>query len=312
MLFRTVAAVTALLCAAAPALAQAPEDPTGLRAKVAAFVQPTNEARTQAVLDLVRAAGFEPEVETFAGGNDRTGPMTGRNITFIVDGTDTELTGYILLTAHYDAVTLRDGSLSHGVVDNAASVVAVVRAAELLRAQHLGHTVRVILLDQEELGLIGARKWIEAHGLTDVRAVVNSDVAGYGDTLMYGQNNGDQSAFVTRAVREVCAERAMPCVGFPVYPPSDDRAFSAAGAPVVSLGFQDHVGAHQMWLAFNGGETNGLAKGFVPQVFRLIHSSEDTMEQLDPATVELAGSVYAELIRKLDGRIASANTPPAR
>ena len=312
MLFRTVAAVAALLCAAAPALAQAPEDPTGLRAKVAAFVQPTNEARTRAVLDLVRAAGFEPEVETFEGGNDRTGPMTGRNVTFTVEGTDTELTGYILLTAHYDAVTLRDGSLSHGVVDNAASVVAVVRAAELLRAQHLGHTVRVILLDQEELGLIGARKWIEAHGLTDVRAVVNSDVAGYGDTLMYGQNNGDQSAFVTRAVRAVCAERAMPCVGFPVYPPSDDRAFSAAGAPVVSLGFQDHVGAHQMWLAFNGGETNGLAEGFVPQVFRLIHSSEDTMEQLDPATVELAGSVYAELIRKLDGRIASANTPPAR
>lgn len=312
MLFRTVAAVAALLCAAAPALTQAPEDPTGLRAKVATFVQPTNEARTQAVLDLVRAAGFEPEVETFEGGNDRTGPMTGRNVTFTVEGTDTDLTGYILLTAHYDAVTLRDGSLSHGVVDNAASVVAVVRAAELLRAQHLGHTVRVILLDQEELGLIGARKWIEAHGLADVRAVVNSDVAGYGDTLMYGQNNGDQSAFVTRAVRAVCAERAMPCVGFPVYPPSDDRAFSAAGAPVVSLGFQDHVGAHQMWLAFNGGETNGLAEGFVPQVFRLIHSSEDTMEQLDPATVELAGSVYAELIRKLDGRIASANTPPAR
>ena len=31
----------------------------------------------------------------------------------------------------------------------------------------------------------------------DVAAVVNSDVAGYGDTLMYGQNNGAQSAFVT-------------------------------------------------------------------------------------------------------------------
>lgn len=283
-----------------------------MRDKVAAFVQPTNEARTQAVIDLVRAAGFEPEVETFQGGNDRTGPMTGRNVTFTVEGTDTDLTGEILLTAHYDAVKLRDGSLSHGVVDNAASVVAVVRAAELLRAQHLGHTVRVILLDQEELGLIGARKWIEAHGLADVRAVVNSDVAGYGDTLMYGHNNGDQSAFVTRAVREVCTERAMPCIGFPVYPPSDDRAFSAAGAPVVSLGFQDHVGAHQMWLAFNGGETNGLAEGFVPQVFRLIHSTEDTMEQLDPATVELAGTVYAELIRKLDGLIASANTPAAR
>lgn len=259
MLFRSVV-VAALLCVTTPALAQTPEDPTGLRAKVAAFVQLTNEARTQVVVDQVRAAGFEPEVETFEGGNDRTGPMMGRNVTFTVEGTDTELTSEILLTAHYDAVKLRDGSLSHGVVDNAASVVAVIHAARLLQMQHLGHTVRVILLDQEELGLIGARKWIEAHGLINVRAVVNSDVAGYGDTLMYGQNNGDQSAFVTRAVREVCAERAMPCVGFPVYPPSDDRAFSAAGAPVVSLGFQNHIGAHQMWLAFNGARPTAWPK----------------------------------------------------
>jgi len=64
MLFRSIAAA-ALLCAATPVGAQTAEDPTGLRARVATFVQPTNEARTQAVLDLVRAAGFEPEVETF-------------------------------------------------------------------------------------------------------------------------------------------------------------------------------------------------------------------------------------------------------
>ncbi len=147
-------------------------------------------------------------------------------------------------------------------------------------------------------------------------AVVNSDVAAYGDTMMYGLNNGAQSAGVVRAVREVCAERAMDCVGFPVYPPSDDRAFSGAGlteagqagaadrVPTVSLGFQDHVGAHQMWLAFNGGQTNGLAEGFVPQVFRLIHSAQDTMEQVDPATVRLAAETYAAVVEKLDGQLA--------
>ena len=96
----------------------------------------------------------------------------------------------------------------------------------------------------------------------------------------------------------------MQCVGFPVYPPSDDRAFSAAGAPVVSLGFQDEIGAHQMWLAFNGGEANGLAEGFVPQVFRLIHSSEDAMDKVDPATVALAGEVYAAVIERLDRQLA--------
>lgn len=295
MLFRSFAAAAALL-AAVPAAAQEVD----LRAQVAAFVQPTNETRTRVVVDQLRAAGFEPVVETFTGGNRQTGEMEGRNVVVTLGDGPRE----ILLTAHYDAVVLRDGSMSQGVVDNAASVVGVIEAAKTLRSKDLNHRVRIILFDQEELGLIGARKWIEAHGLANVAAVVNSDVAGYGDTLMYGQNNGAQSAFVTRAVQELCAERAMQCVGYPVYPPSDDRAFSAAGAPVVSLGFQDEVGAHQMWLAFNGGETNGLAEGFVPRVFQLIHSAGDTMEQIDPATVKTAGEVYAALVERLDAQLS--------
>lgn len=299
MLFRSLAAAAALLVASTPVAAQ----DLDLRAQVAAFVQPSNEARTAVVVAQLRAAGFEPTVETFVGGSARTGEMEGRNVVVTIGDGPRE----ILLTAHYDAVKLRDGTMSHGVVDNAASVVGVIEAAKILRGKALNHRIRIILFDQEELGLIGARKWIEAHGLANVAAVVNSDVAGYGDTMMYGQNNGPQSAFVTRAVQALCAERAMQCVGFPMYPPSDDRAFSAAGAPVVSLGFQDQIGAHQMWLAFNGGEANGLAEGFVPQVFRLIHSAEDTMDKIDPATVALAGATYAAVVERLDAQLAGVD-----
>lgn len=299
MLFRSLAAAAALLAVCTPVVAQ----DLDLRAQVAAYVQPTNAARTEVVVAQLRAAGFEPTIETFVGGTERSGPMEGRNVVVTFGRGDRE----ILLTAHYDAVKLRDGTMSHGVVDNAASVVGVIEAARILRTKNLNHRIRIILFDQEELGLIGARKWIEAHGLTNVAAVVNSDVAGYGDTMMYGQNNGAQSAGVTRAVQAVCAARALQCVGYPDYPPSDDRAFSAAGAPVVSLGFQDQVGAHQMWLAFNGGETNGLAEGFVPQVFRLIHSSEDTIDKVDPATVRLAGETYAAVVERLDADLAGVD-----
>ena len=323
MLFRRLAAAAALLAIATPLAAQeqarpmvvpvsAPTDAQRLVAAVAAFGGQTNEVRARIALAQLEQAGFEPAYETFVGGNRQTGEMEGRNVVVTLGDGPRE----ILLTAHYDAVMLRDGTMSQGVVDNAASVVGVIEAAKILRSKNLNHRVRIILFDQEELGLIGARKWIEAHGLANVAAVVNSDVAGYGDTLMYGLNNGSQSAGVTRAVREVCAERAMNCVGFPVYPPSDDRAFSGAGlgeaapagsadrVPTVSLGFQDHVGAHQMWLAFNGGESNGLAEGFVPRVFQLIHSADDTMEQIDPATVKTAGEVYAALVEKLDRSLA--------
>ena len=297
MLFRSVlasaVAVAALL--STPALAQ---DAEALKAQVGAYVQPSNAERMNILVGQLRAAGFNPTVETFEGGG-RGGPMQGSNVVVTIGEGAKE----ILLTAHYDAVKLRDGTMSQGVIDNAGSVVALIEAAKILKDKPLSHRVRVIFFDQEELGLIGARKWIEAHGIANVAAVVNSDVAAYGDTMMYGQNNGAQSAFVTRAVQELCAERALQCVGFPEYPPSDDRAFSAAGAPVVSLGFQDQVGAHQMWLAFNGGENKGLAEGFVPQVFRVIHSKDDAIEAVEGATIATAGATYAALIQKLDAQL---------
>ncbi len=290
------ACLAVVLLTAAPSLAQ--NRAADLREQVGAYVQPSNAARLEVLLRQLRDEGFAPTVETFDDGG-RGEPMQGSNVVVTLGDGPKE----ILLTAHYDAVKLRDGTMSQGVIDNAGSVVALIEAAKILREAPLSHRVRIIFFDQEELGLIGAKKWIEAHGVADVAAVVNSDIAAYGDTMMYGQNNGPQSAFVTRAVQELCAERAMQCVGFPVYPPSDDRAFSAAGAPVVSLGFQDEVGAHQMWLAFNGGEANGLAEGFVPQVFRLIHSKDDAIEAVEGHTIDLAGRTYAALIQKLDAQL---------
>jgi len=291
-MLRTLTAACALLAFASPALSQ---DADALRQAVAAYAQPSNADRLAVLTGQLEAAGLDYEIQTFEGGG-RPGATTGSNVIVTLGDGERDL----LLTAHYDAVVLQSGELADGLVDNAASTVALIEAAKAIRAHDLNHRVRVIFFDQEELGLIGAQRWIAANGTQRVSAVVNSDVAAFGDTLMYGENNGERSRFVLTALREECAERALTCVGFPVYPPSDDRAFIAAETPVVSIGFQNRVGAHQMWLAFNGGETTGLAPGFVPEVFQLIHSEGDVLEAVDPATVALAAEVYVDLILRLD------------
>ena len=290
-MLRTLTAACALLALATPAMAQ---DEAALLDAVAAYEQPTNAGRLAVLTGQLDAAGLDYEIQTFEGGA-RGQPMTGSNVVVTLGEGERDL----LLTAHYDAVVLQSGELADGLVDNAASTVALIEAAKVLRDRDLNHRVQIIFLDQEELGLIGASRWIEANGTDHVAAVVNSDVAAFGDALMYGENNGERSAFVLTALREECADRALTCVGFPVYPPSDDRAFIAAEVPVVSIGFQNRIGAHQMWLAFNGGENPGLAQGFVPEVFQLIHSEGDVIEAVDPATVALAAEVYADLITRL-------------
>lgn len=303
-MLRTLTAAIALLALAGPAPAQdvsaqevLAQDAETVRAAVAAYAQPSNAQRLAVLTGQLEAAGLDYEIQTFEGGG-RGAPMTGSNVVVTLGEGERDL----LLTAHYDAVVLPSGELADGVVDNAASTVALIEAAKALKVRDLNHRVRVIFFDQEELGLVGAQHWIATNGTERVAAVVNSDVAAFGDTLMYGENNGDWSAFVLTALREECARRALTCIGFPVYPPSDDRAFVAAEVPVVSIGFQNRVGAHQMWLAFNGGAEPGLADGFVPEVFQLIHSERDAIEAVDPATVVLAGQVYADLIARLDAR----------
>lgn len=297
MLLRTLTAACALLALAGPASAQTAlfQDAEAIRGAVAAYAQPSNAQRLAVLTGQLEAAGLDYEIQTFEGGG-RGAPMTGSNVIVTLGEGERDL----LLTAHYDAVALPSGELADGMVDNAASAVALIEAAKALKGRDLNHRVRVIFFDQEELGLVGAQRWIAANGTERVAAVVNSDVAAFGDTLMYGENNGERSAFVLTALREECAERALTCIGYPAYPPSDDRAFVAAEVPVISIGFQNRIGAHQMWLAFNGGAEPGLAEGFVPEVFQLIHSEGDVIEAVEPATVVLAGQVYADLITRLD------------
>ncbi|MBU1271172.1 MAG: Zn-dependent exopeptidase M28 [Alphaproteobacteria bacterium] len=308
MLFRSLVAAAALLTAA-PVVAQdgaqralpvvvipGPSEGQLIQNAASVFAGKTNEERRDALVRLLRVYGLDPAVQTFEGGTSRTGPMAGSNVVVTLGDGPRD----IVLTAHYDAVKLRDGSMSQGIVDNAGSVVAMIEAMKALKGQPTSHRLIFVLTDQEELGLIGAKAWLDAHDKSRIRAVINADVAAYGRTVMYGENNGAQSGFVLAALRSQCAEQGVNCVAFPVYPPSDDRVFSAAGVPVVSLGTQDAVGAHQMWLAFNGGEDNGLKEGFVPPVFQRIHSPEDKLSYLNGEDVARFGRFITDLTLRLD------------
>lgn len=266
---------------------------------IQAYAAKTNDQRREIVVAQLREQGFAPQLAPFDGGNERTGPRPGANVVVTVGEGDKD----IVLTAHFDAVPLRDGSMSQGVVDNAGSVAALMEAAGLIKEQveqaQGPYRYVFVFTDQEELGLIGARKWLETQDKSRIYAVINMDVNAYGETLMYGENVGEASAFVLRAMRTQCAERAFDCVAFPNYPPSDDRVFSAAGLPVISIGSQDAPGAHQMWLAFNGGQSNGLAEGFVPPVFQRIHSADDRMEWVEGDDILRTAGFVADLALRL-------------
>lgn len=277
---------------------QAPLSPRGqsIHDAAAALVKSNNTERLDVLKAQLEAAGVPYTLHAFEGGNRQTGPMSGNNIVITLGEGEKD----IVLLAHYDAAVLRDGAFSHGVVDNAGGTLAVIAAAKALPVSTMKHRVVVVLTDQEELGLIGARKWLEQADKLRIAAAVNVDVAAYGTTVMFGLNNGPASAGLVRALRTHCADTNTDCVAFPVYPPSEDRVFTAAGLPVLSLGIQNPIGARQMWLAFNGGQDNGLREGFVPDVFQNIHTHEDKMDKLKADDVAAFADFVTQLVVKID------------
>lgn len=289
----------ALAACATPAGQPAPPTatPQQLHDRAAAFAQPTQEGRLAALKAQLDAAGLAYEVEGFDG--ERPPPAAGHNV---VVRTGPDSGREILLVAHYDAVILSGGKLADGIVDNAASVVAMIESAKRV-AGRTRHPVRLLLTDQEELGLVGARAWIDAHGIENLAAVINADVNGDGDTLMYGLNNGAQSAFMTEAVRDLCTARAMSCLDFPQYPPSDDRAFSAAGAPTISLGHQPKAEAEKLRTFMLNPPTATPDPASIPAVLKLIHTPNDTAAHAEPATLAQAADFIAALVMKLDAEL---------
>lgn len=281
---------------ASPAVAPAPvfSTPQEMRAAVAAFAQPTADGRLATLKAQLDAAGLAYEVESFDG--ERPPPAAGHNV---VVRLGPEEGREILITAHYDAVVLPGGKLADGAVDNAASVVAMIEVARRLEGR-TKHPVRLILFDQEELGLIGAQAWIKAHGIDDVAAVINADVNGNGDTLMYGLNNGPQSAGLVGAVKAVCAERAISCLDFPEYPPSDDVAFAAAGAPVLSLGHQPKAEAEKLRAFMLNPPKAAPDPATIPAVLMLIHTPNDTIARVEASTLALAADTFEALVLKVD------------
>jgi Zn-dependent M28 family amino/carboxypeptidase len=137
----------------------------------------------------------------------------------------------------------------------------------------------------EELGLVGSSRYVEVHRTDSIRAMLNFDVNASGDTVLFGPSARPESARLRRAVRDTCAAEEVDCIAFPEMPPSDDRPFVSAGIPTVSIAVLPAVEAHQTWLLVNGGAEGGLAQDFLPGILRTIHTPQDTVEQVDEATM---------------------------
>jgi Zn-dependent M28 family amino/carboxypeptidase len=260
-------------------------------------VATTNEQRFDAITAMLTARKIPFTVEPFTIPKplEREPRTAGRNIVVTIGEGAEDL----VIGAHYDAPRLRDGSLSPGAVDNAASSVMLVHLAASLLQERFTRRIRIVWFDMEELGLIGSTRYVEAHKSDRIAGMLNFDVNGYGDTVLFGSRPGVENSSLLRAVLRACADELAECVRLDPLPPSDDWAFSRAGIPTMSLARLPALEAHQLWLLQNAPKG---APPVEPAVFSIIHTAADTADRVDGASMARMHAFALALVKHVVSR----------
>lgn len=256
----------------------------------------SNPGRRAALESILEGLSLPYEVEPFQVPMSPDDPRTeGANLVVTIGGS---ADGDVVIGAHYDAARLEDGTLSPGAVDNAASLVVLSRLSGRLSGVALRHRFRIVFFDMEEIGLLGSRAFLERHRGDPIRAGVNLDVNGYGDTIFFGPASAPGNERLYELILDYCGVRSLSCLEFPAYPVSDYLSFQSAGIPNISFSVLPEDEARDLGTYMSGGRGQGAR--LAPRVLRLIHSPDDTPDQVEAAAMALSLDALTGFLLRLD------------
>ncbi len=131
----------------------------------------------------------------------------------------------IVVGAHVDVV---EGS--SGMNDNLSSVAILIVLLREIVKWNTTHSIEVVFFDEEERG----RKGSKLYALREkdkVSFMINLDVCGYGEKIVYTYNN--EPVLINELVKKV--ERNLEIVKLEALPESDDWSFNEQGLTSISI-----------------------------------------------------------------------------
>lgn len=270
-----------LLCVATQA-----QVATRIHDRIAAIAAGSDTAaRRQAIVQALSDAGIQHQLEEF------TFPaFTGTNI--VADIPQANASRTLLLGAHYDRV-----AQGNGAVDNASSCAVLLELLAALKTSPLqNYTVRGVFFDMEERGLVGSQAYFaKARDGAKPALALNLDIFGYGDTF-FAVSPSPASGPLLAALQQAAKEASMPVRLIETvaqYPASDHRIMITAGIDTVGLALID------------GSEIDGILQprgNSPPRIMSVIHTPQDTIDNVRDADVEKALPVVERMLRLADER----------
>ena len=229
-------------------------------------------------------------------GRTGLGPeVSGVNLLAVIRGT-VHPDRFIVLSAHYDHLGVRDGQVFNGADDNASGTCAVLAIAQWLTAHRPENSVIIALFDAEESGDLGSKAFVANPPvpLARMAADVNLDMVSRNAKGELYAAGGTPNPVLRPLVDSVAALAAVKIIqghdgakaGQDDWTQqSDQGAFATRKVPFMYFGVEDHPDYHR---------------------------PTDKVEHIDPAFYYRATRAIAEFVVRLDralDRVAAARTP---
>jgi hypothetical protein len=215
----------------------------------------------------------------------RDATLQGVNVIGVVRGTELP-DRYIVVTAHYDHLGIRNGEIYNGADDNASGTAALLAMADWFVQNPPRHSIIFAALDAEEMSLQGARAFVANPPVPREAIVlnVNMDMVGRNDRNelhVAGTYHYPQLLPIVEVVARGAEVRLVPGHDRPGGAAGDDwthlsdhAAFHAAGIPFLYFGVQDHPDYHRPT-----DTVDGIQPGFYNRAVRTILTTLRLLDQ---------------------------------
>jgi Zn-dependent M28 family amino/carboxypeptidase len=222
---------------------------------------PGNAKARSYIIRRFQAAGVKPldasfeEPFTFSGRGGGA-PSNGVNVVGMIRGTK-QPDRYIVVSAHYDHLGVRDGDVFNGADDNASGTAALFAVAEYFRLHAPSHSLLLVAFDAEESGLRGARAFVEKPPVAKdaILADINMDMVSRnaaGELWVAGTYHYPQLLPLVEKLAATAPVELKIGHDRPGLPPGDDWTgssdhgpFHSAGIPFLYFGVEDHADYHK-------------------------------------------------------------------
>jgi hypothetical protein len=215
------------------------------------------------IVSELQKMGFETEIQTQTAVNKKWfAATTAENIIAKLKGTDSKKA--LMLLTHYDS----NPHSSLGASDAGSGVVTILEGlrAFIAKNETQKNDIVVLISDAEELGLLGAQAFVDAHSwINDIGLILNFEARGSGGpSYMLMETNGKNS----KLLREFLATKPN---------------FPAANSLMYSI-YKELPNDTDLTIFREDANINGFNFAFIGDHFDY-HTAQDSYERLDRETL---------------------------